>query len=107
MKIHKALFLVDVIQVQFGDKVEVIVEDARKRKWFGKDSDVKQQGAGSVKRDAVIWEDFLFDKNIRHQMIHPLKGGTKWSKEMFRAATGYEKQASKHARDACLLVWGR
>lgn len=84
----------------------VRVEDARKRKWFGKDSYAKQQGAGSVKRDCKIWEDFLKYYDIPHEMIHPIKGGTKKNKGMFEKITGWQGRTSEHARDAAMLVWG-
>ena len=47
------------------EKVEVVFEDARQRTWFGHgDTNAKAQGAGSVKRDCSIWEDFCKDYGI-------------------------------------------
>ena len=101
--IHKAM---DVISALDHSDVFVRVEDARLRKWFGKDAYLKKQGAGSIKRDCTIWEDFLNDKKIPHEMIHPLKGSTKLSTEMFFNITGYKGRTSNHARDAAMLVFG-
>ena len=88
-----------------GHEVFVRVEDARLRKWFGDKSDDKIQGAGSVKRDAAIWEDFLKENNIRFEMVHPMKGATKLSKEQFFKTTGYTGLTSEHSRDAAMLVY--
>ena len=87
------------------------MEDARKRKWFGPRSQEKQQGAGSVKRDCSIWEDFLTEINknsenkITFEMLHPIKGATKLNKEMFQKITGITSATSEHARDAFMLVY--
>lgn len=88
-----------------GHDVTVRVEDARLRKWFGDRSEQKAQGAGSVKRDASIWEDFLKEHDIRHEMVHPMRGGTKLSKEQFFKTTGYTGLTSEHSRDAAMLVY--
>lgn len=108
MPIHKAFdFIKDL-----SNKAElyVRVEDARQRKWFGKQSNSKQQGAGSIKRDCSIWEAFLQDlkkdgviKDFK--MVHPIKGSTKLEPELFRRATGYALTTSEHARDAIMLVY--
>jgi hypothetical protein len=100
-KIHRAMELV----LSLKDYIEVvIVEDARLRKWFGNNSKQKVQGAGSIKRDAVIWEDFLKDYKINYKMVHPIKGGTKISEHLFNQISGYEKRTSNHARDAYFLA---
>ena len=100
--IHEALFWVFTHQAEID---YIRVEDARKRKWFGKDAKVKQQGAGSIKRDCKIWDDFLGSLHIPYEMVHPIKGGTKLDGASFKKATGYTKQTSNHARDAAMLVW--
>ena len=85
--------------------ITVVVEDARKRKWFGKDAQAKMQGAGSIKRDCKIWEDFLIDLGVTVMMVHPLRGGTKLSPETFQQITGIEtKKTQGHARDAAMLL---
>lgn len=93
------------------DKAEynilVIVEDARLRKFFkGENMQAKQQGAGSVKRDAKIWEDYLKRKNIDFQMVNPTSRKTKINKDYFQKLTGYKGNTSEHGRDAAMLVFG-
>ena len=90
-------------------KIKVFIEDARLRKWFGANSNAKQQGAGSIKRDCGIWEDFLQDKGIDFVFIAPKdqKGLTKVKQARFINMTGWTKQTNEHSRDAAMLVWGR
>lgn len=95
-----------------GDDITVVFEDARKRKWIPKSRDLSQmkgrcQGAGSVKRDASIWEEFCKDNGIPYIAQAPGKGMTKWSAEAFGSITGCTRKTSDHARDAALLVFGR
>ena len=87
----------------------VIFEDARQRTWFGRDknTNAKLQGAGSIKRDCSIWEDFCKDYQIPYRAVPPQKGGTKWNAEYFNYVTGWQGKTSNHARDAALLVLGR
>lgn len=105
LKIHQALDEVYGYAIQ-GNRVKVIFEDARQRKWYGQRSDAKLQGAGSVKRDSSIWEDFCKDHKIEYWAKPPVKGATKMSEEKFKALTGWTKRTSNHARDAALLIWG-
>ena len=102
--IHTALS--EVLHWKELGEIFVMVEDARKRKWFGENSDAKKQGAGSVKRDATIWEDFLTDYEIPFEMIAPKPHKTKWTDELFRKVTKWEGQTSNHGRDAAILVYG-
>jgi len=107
--IHEAMAL--VIRYKAMSKVVsqglfVIVEDARQRKYFGAGSDAKKQGAGSVKRDCKIWDDFLKSHEVDYVMRHPVKGGTKLNKEQFEKITGWTLGTSSHGRDAAMLVWG-
>jgi len=105
MKIHRALDKVKDYHKQ-GYTILVIVEDARKAV-FGRSEDYhKAQGAGSVKRDASIWEDFLKDHNIKHIMQRPMKAKTKIDAVKFRTITKYTGLTSEHSRDAAMLVYG-
>jgi hypothetical protein len=90
----------------------VVFEDARKRTWLPQERNVSEyrgrlMGAGSVKRDSVIWQEFLQDNGIPFQHPGPRKGMTKWKADTFAAVTGYRGRTSEHARDAALLVFGR
>ena len=92
--------------------VTVVFEDARERKWLPAERNNseyrgKLMGAGAVKRDSAIWQEFLNDNNIPYQRKAPAKGLTKWSEDSFKKLTGWKGRTSNHARDAALLVWGR
>ena len=73
LPIHRAM--VEVMNLRIGREILVVFEDARQRKWYGKgDTNAKLQGAGSVKRDCSIWEDFCKDYGIPFRAIPPVKG---------------------------------
>lgn len=108
MPIHTALTRVLAIAERHRDDVQVIFEDARLRTWFGKGNvSAKAQGAGSVKRDCSIWEDFLIDMGIPFVTTKPGNVATKVTPSWFRKMTGWEGRCSEHARDAAMLVFGR
>ena len=106
MKIHKAMFIVSEYAKVAGDKVLVRVEDARKRNKYGDRSEFKLQGAGSVKRDSTIWEDYLKDLKIDYDMVAPQNNHTKLDSETFAKLTGYSGRTNEHNRDAGMLVFG-
>jgi hypothetical protein len=87
------------------ESMHVRVEDARLRKWFGANSNLKQQGAGSIKRDCSIWEEF-FDshKDIKYEFVSPGRSKTKLTADEFKKLTGWTLQTNEHARDAAMLV---
>lgn len=104
-KIHQAINVVeDWIWGPPG--TVVIVEDARMR--GGKKA--AAQGAGSVKRDSKIWEDYLTDYDIPFLMIHPAAAakGKNMDDATFRKITGYDEKGriSQHARDAAMMIFG-
>lgn len=117
MRIDQALRLVRLLwedqqQERCELSLRVVVEDARQRRWIPREfswSEVKgrAQGAGSIKRDCQIWEDFLVAHGIRYEMQPPRKGMTKWTSEAFARVTGYAHRTSNHGRDAAMLVFGR
>lgn len=80
------------------------IEDARLRKWFGKSGREKLQGAGSIKRDAVIWEKWCEEEGIKFELVAPKNNRTKVNSTVFSKMTGYSKRTSEHARDAAMLV---
>lgn len=110
MQIHRAMMEVKAIYDVAPGKVMVVVEDARQVNM--KTDPVKAQGAGSVKRDANIWEEFLSDKeifpDISFQFVRPNKNNTKngLSAESWRKITKWAGPADTHARDAAMLVFG-
>lgn len=107
MKIHQAMEEVQAWYYKCDGDIKVIFEDARQRKWYGDNSNAKQQGAGAVKRESSIWEDFLRDKKIPYEAVHPMKGLTKITVPYFRRVTCWEGRTSEHSRDAAMLVVGR
>lgn len=107
LKIHQAMEAVREAKTIYGaSHVQVRFEDARLRKWYGSSGREKLQGAGSVKRDSKIWEDFLIDINIAHQGIPPSQNRTKTTAETFAKITGYKGKTNEHARDAAMLIYG-
>lgn len=89
-------------------EMQIVFEDARQRTWFGRgDVSAKAQGAGSVKRDCSIWEDFCRDYGIPYWAKPPVKGATKVSAEYFKMISNYTGRTSEHSRDAAMLVIGR
>lgn len=106
LPIHRAM--VEVMNLRIGRDILVVFEDARQRKWFGKgDTNAKKQGAGSVKRDCSIWEEFCKDYGIPYRAIPPVKGATKITPEYFKLISHYQGRTSEHSRDAAMLVIGR
>lgn len=108
--IHRALN--DVRFLAKRADVVVVIEDARQRKWLPRENSVREMkgramGAGSVRRDAAIWEDFCKDYGITFRMIPPQRGCTKLSPETFANLTGWKDRTSNHGRDAAMLVFGR
>ena len=107
--IHRAMDLVKRL-FDDGSDIKVRFEDARKRTWFGyhtaKEDRARLQGAGSVKRDCQIWEDYLTDLRIPFEMVAPKDNATKLTAEQFRRITGYEGKTNEHGRDAAMLVYG-
>lgn len=103
MPIHRAM---DVVR-QYADNATIVFEDARQRKWYSGDTYAKLQGAGSIKRDCTIWEDFCTDLGIPCIPVPPAKGLTKMTEAHFKMLTKWKGRTSNHARDAAMLVMGR
>lgn len=90
----------------------VIVEDARKRTFFRR-MDILQakygaavrEGAGSAKREASIWEEFLKILGVPYVMLSPRR--TKTKAPRFQLQTGWKGRTNEHARDAAMLVFGQ
>lgn len=111
VRIHQAMEGIKVWHSTNPGQVFVRVEDARKRTWIPwqkneKAERGKREGAGSVKRDAIIWEDFLTDLGVDFEMVAPKNNKTKVTAEYFKNLTKYSGSTSEHARDAAMLVIG-
>ena len=86
--------------------VEVWFEDARFIGGGGKGGTGRLQGAGSIKRDCSVWEEFLDYHNIAYRKIKPQRGSTKWDDKRFKRTTGWAKRTNEHSRDAGVIVFG-
>ena len=110
IKIHTAMFEVKKLVTVFGiENVKVFVEDARKAR-YGRNTEAdkaKLKGAGSIGRDAQVWQDFLTDEGIEFVLLRPNKGITKLKADYFQKLTGITQRLSEHARDAVMLIFNR
>jgi hypothetical protein len=107
LMIHQAIDLVRNILHVHPRMTLIRVEDARLRKWFGNSGREQLQGAGSVKRDAKIWEDFLLDIGANYEMVAPRFNTTKLASKPFAVMTKWTKKTNEHSRDAAMLVFGK
>lgn len=90
----------------------VVFEDARQRKWIPREKDLREfkgraMGAGSVKRDCAIWDEWCRANRIDFVAAPPSPGMTKLSDAYFRGLTGFDRRTNNHGRDAAMLVFGR
>lgn len=80
-------------------------EDARLRTWFGTSGLEKLQGAGSIKRDSTLWEEFCEMEGIQYEAVAPKHNKTKTTTEYFKMVTGWAGSTSNHARDAAMMIY--
>lgn len=106
LKIHEAMQTITHLEPEYISQALIRVEDARKRTWFSSKGREALQGAGSIKRDAVIWEDFLSSLKVRFEMVAPKANKTKLPAERFNKLTGWDGRTNEHARDAAILCFG-
>ena len=90
----------------------VVFEDARQRTWIPREKDLAQMkgramGAGSVKRDCSIWEEWCTSRGVQYIATKPKNGMTKLTDAYFRGITGYDRRTNNHGRDAAMLVFQR
>jgi len=89
----------------------VSIEDARQRRWIPRERDYRQikgraMGAGSVKRDCSVWEEWCRYHGIEFNPIPPRNNRTKLTALQFAGITGYDGRTNEHGRDAAMLVYG-
>lgn len=111
MPIHRAMKEVEEWNRFVPGQIFIRIEDARKRKWIPPQKNEKaergrREGAGSVKRDAQIWEAFLKDLGVAYELVAPNNNKTKVTADYFRKLTGYTERTNEHERDAAMLVFG-
>ena len=90
----------------------LVFEDARQRKWIPRERDLRQlkgraMGAGSVRRDCAVWEEWCMARGVQYLAVSPRQGMTKLTDPYFRGITGYDGRTNEHGRDAAMLVFGR
>jgi hypothetical protein len=90
-----------------GSLHSVVFEDARLRSWFGSKGREALQGAGSIKRESGIWEEFLTGlTGIPFKPVSPLAKGAKLDAVKFAKLTKWTGRTSEHSRDAAMLILG-
>lgn len=92
------------------DKTKLYIEDARL--WVGFNgktaaTQARLQGAGSVKRDAKIWEDWCKENGYEYVLVKPMGKGLKKSAAEFKKITGWQGRTNEHSRDAAMIVFKR
>jgi hypothetical protein len=110
-QIHEAMRITEDWCKSWPGQVMVRVEDARQRKWIPRQKTEsaergRREGAGSVKRDAAIWEGLLKSLGAKYEMVPPKNNKTKVTADYFKKLTGYQERTNEHCRDAAMLVVG-
>jgi hypothetical protein len=85
------------------------VENPNLRVWFGKKDREALQGAGSIKRDYSIWQEFAENTGLELIPVAPKNVTQMEGREnaaYFKRLTGYDGTTSKHAREAAMMVFG-
>lgn len=103
----------DAVKEYPAGETRIFIEDPRK--WVGYKgkataaTQARLQGAGSVKRDASIWEQWFIENGYEDiYWLKPRGNGQKTSLTDFLRITKWpKKRVSEHARDAAMFVYGR
>jgi hypothetical protein len=104
--IDQAMQIVREYASFYSNDILVRVEDARLANYGRRNDQHRARGAGSVMRDAKIWQDFLTREGIPYEMVRPRKEFTKWKADTFNRFTGWKGRTTSHGRDAAMLVYG-
>lgn len=92
------------------DSTKLYIEDARL--WIGfsgktEQTEARRKGAGSVQRDAKIWQDWCEENGYDFIMIKPMGKGLKKDADTFKKMTGWQGVTNEHSRDAGMIVYQR
>lgn len=87
------------------DQIFFRLEDARLRTWFGKSQREVLQGAGSIKRDCQIWEEFFLLHDYEFELVAPKNNKTKLDAKLFSKMTGWKERTNEHERDSAMLCF--
>lgn len=99
------LMIMKIILNHRDQILKIRLEDARKRNWFGKAGREVLQGAGSIKRDCQIWEEFFELHNLPYELVAPKNNKTKLDAKLFSNMTGWKGRTNEHERDSAMLVY--
>jgi hypothetical protein len=108
VKIHQAMEM--MAELVADQPATIYVEDPRKIKLpreLQRKGHAADQGVGSIRRDANIWDDFLKDLKADYHMVWNPRGIRKLSSQKFKELTKWEGRTTEHGRDAAMLVWGK
>lgn len=102
----------EAVKAYPAGETRLFIEDARL--WVGfkgkatRQSEARRQGAGSVKRDAAIWQDWCKENGYEDVLfIKPMGNGAKKNAVDFKRITGWQGRTNEHSRDAATIVYGR
>lgn len=104
-KLVEALIQIDLLH-RHGELIRVVFEDARLRRWFGVASVERLQGAGSIKRDCQIVDDWCQEIGVPFKAVSPQAKGAKMDAGQFERLSGWSQRTSQHGRDAAMLCLG-
>jgi hypothetical protein len=93
------------VHVVFGGN-NFYIENPNLRKWYGKNSNLKQQGAGSIKRDYSIWVEWFTRNHVKFTQLNPKNIKTKVNSKSFNQLTKWDGKTNEHSRDAAMMVFG-
>ena len=94
------------IYTVFGENF-FFIENPNLRKWYGNNSNQKQQGAGSIKRDYSIWVEWFNKMDAEYYQLNPKNIRTKLDAGSFKNITKWTEKTNEHSRDAAMMVFGQ
>jgi hypothetical protein len=87
-----------------GSLKRIVMEDARLSSRRDPNRN-RAQGAGSVKRDCSLWNEWCDLHQVPLLSIRAVAGMTKWDADTFKRITGWQGRTNSHGRDAAVLVF--
>ncbi len=111
LKTCTLLQAVDTIRTQaelIPEQATLYVENPNLRSWFGQSDRERLQGAGSVKRDFAIWQEFAQAHGFELVPVHPRHVQNMSGERgviFFQRLTGDTRRTSVHAREAAIMVY--
>lgn len=112
LKIHEAMEQVLLLAKENENRIMVRFENVKSWRPFGKNREpasARIQGAGSIKRDQSIWEDYLTEHHIPYELVGLTQCRKKTTAAEFKQITGWDSKVSpttEHSRDSAMMVYG-